>query len=292
VWLVTLVLVALAATLGARDLLDDEFPAQRMAVVATTVAPDRRLDRARLEQLVDSELAVLSGDHASVAVIVESASTATSDRWHHALIEDRLTRAVTGSLTPAPRSLKRWLIAGCIALLVTAGAIRHPLVMVLAYVAAMALLVVGMFPHVRAAVTAAHAAEVVMPIGVETDRDDIEAVVQIRLRHISRGRRRPTRRARRYTDEPLAQRRLHTFAAASGTRWSPDLARRVWNGAIRASYRVTRDPARTASRPSEDGLVHALRADGEVVRECQSTGPVSVAAHGSACVRSWRRMER
>jgi hypothetical protein len=217
-WLVTLVLVALAATLGARDLFDDELRAQRMAVVATTIAPDRKLDRARLERLVDSELGVLSGDHTSVAAIVESASAATTDRWHRALIEDRLTRAVTGSTTPAPRSLKRWLIAGCIALLVTAGAIRHPLVMILAHVAAMALLVVGMFPHVRAAVTAAHAAEVVMPIGVETDRDDIEAVVQIRLRHISRGRRRPTRRAHRYTDEPLAQRRLHTFAAATGTR--------------------------------------------------------------------------
>jgi hypothetical protein len=38
------------------------------------------------------------------------------------------------------------------------------------------------------------------------------------IRHISRGRRRPTRRAHRFTDEPLAQRRLHTFAAASGTR--------------------------------------------------------------------------
>jgi hypothetical protein len=186
--------------------------------VATTIAPDRKLDRARLERLVDSELGVLSGDHTSVAAIVESPSAATTDRWHRALIEDRLTRAVTGSTTPAPRSLKRWLIAGCIALLVTAGAIRHPLVMILAHVAAMALLVVGMFPHVRAAVTAAHAAEVVMPIGVETDRDDIEAVVQIRLRHISRGRRRPTRRAHRYTDEPLAQRRLHTFAAATGTR--------------------------------------------------------------------------
>lgn len=90
--------------------------------------------------------------------------------------------------------------------------------MTLAYAAAMALLVVRSFPHVRATVTAAHAAEVVMPIGVEADHDDIEAVIQIRLRHISRGRRRPTRRAHRYTNEPLAQRRLQTSAATSRTR--------------------------------------------------------------------------
>lgn len=212
VWLVALVLVALAATLGARDLLDDELRAQRMAVVATTIAPNRKLDRARLEQVVDSELAVLSGDNASVAAIVESASAATTDRWHHALIEDRLTRAVTGSTTPAPRSLKRWIVPGCVVLLVAAGAIRHPLVVLLAYTAAMALLVVGLFPHIRGAVTTAQAAEVVMPIGVEADHDDVEAVVQIRLRHISRGRPRPVRRAHRYTNEPVAQRRLHTAA--------------------------------------------------------------------------------
>lgn len=121
-------------------------------------------------------------------------------------------------MIPAPRRPKRWIIAGCVALLVTASAVRHPLVMIPAYVAAVALLVVGMLPHVRAAVTAAHAAEVVMPVGVEVDRDDIEAVVQIRLRHISRGRRRPTRRAHRYTDEPFAQRRLLISAASFGSR--------------------------------------------------------------------------
>lgn len=210
-WLLTLVLVALAATLAARDVLDDELRAQRMAVVATTIAPDQRLDRARLEQLVDNELRVLAGNHTPVTT-VESASAGATDRWHHALIEDRLTRAVAGSSTPAPRTSDRWVIAGCIALLVTAGAVRHPPVMVMAYAAAMALLVVRSFPHVRAAVTLAHTAEVVTPIGVEADHDDIEAVVQIRLRHISRGRRRPTRRAHRYTNKPIAQRRLHTAA--------------------------------------------------------------------------------
>lgn len=71
-WLVTLVLVALAATLGARDVLDDEPRAQRMAVVATTIAPEQRLDQARLEQLVDSELRVLSGNHTTVTTVVEA----------------------------------------------------------------------------------------------------------------------------------------------------------------------------------------------------------------------------
>lgn len=216
-WLIALVLVAFAAALSARDVLDDELRAQRMAVVATTIPSDQQLDRVRLEQLVDDELRVLAGTSAAATDVLEFASAGTTDRWHQALIEDRLLRAGTGSVTAASesRTPNRWIVPTCVVLILTAGVIQHPLAMVLACAVAMPLLVVWSFPHVRASVTVAQVSEVVMPIGVEADCDDVEAVVQIRLRQIARGRLRPARRARRYADEPLAQRRLNAVAATS-----------------------------------------------------------------------------